>query len=201
MTTNPAPAVVGVDGSPQSLTAADWAAREAVARQCPLRIVHALPWPPLDVPVGPPTAPPPDPGLQHAAEQVLAGAAEAVRHRRRASAHRTLRWRRRQANLVALGRHRWPHRAAAHKQRRRRLPTPGNITTATAVDKAPHAGIRVVPPCSAHHTEERGPTGGVVPSATLPVFGNQGAAKLADRDERGGVVGRRILVPAQSGMS
>jgi nucleotide-binding universal stress UspA family protein len=79
MTTNPAPAVVGVDGSPESLTAVDWAAREAVARQCPLRIVHASPRPPLDVPVRPPAAGPPDPSRQHDAEQVLAAAADRAR--------------------------------------------------------------------------------------------------------------------------
>ncbi|MFF3286073.1 universal stress protein [Streptomyces sp. NPDC003023] len=42
---------VGVDGSPESLAAADWAAREAVLRGIPLRIVHAWLWQPLDVPV------------------------------------------------------------------------------------------------------------------------------------------------------
>lgn len=42
---------VGVDGSPESLGAADWAAREAMLRGIPLRIVHAWLWQPLDVPV------------------------------------------------------------------------------------------------------------------------------------------------------
>ncbi|MGI5484599.1 universal stress protein [Streptomyces lavendofoliae] len=42
---------VGVDGSPESLTAADWAADEAALRAVPLRLVHAWLWQPLDVPV------------------------------------------------------------------------------------------------------------------------------------------------------
>ncbi|MGW7359241.1 universal stress protein [Streptomyces sp. NPDC054802] len=42
---------VGVDGSEESLAAADWAAREAALREVPLRIVHAWLWQPLDVPV------------------------------------------------------------------------------------------------------------------------------------------------------
>lgn len=43
--------VVGVDGSPESLAAADWAAREAALRGLPLRIVHAWLRQPLDVPL------------------------------------------------------------------------------------------------------------------------------------------------------
>ncbi|MGV9246215.1 universal stress protein [Streptomyces sp. NPDC003710] len=38
------PVTVGVDGSPESVAAAAWAAREAVRRDLPLRIVHAWQW-------------------------------------------------------------------------------------------------------------------------------------------------------------
>ncbi|MEV4439543.1 universal stress protein, partial [Streptomyces sp. NPDC049577] len=38
------PVVAGVDGSEESLAAADWAAREAETRGVPLRVVHALEW-------------------------------------------------------------------------------------------------------------------------------------------------------------
>ncbi|WP_408997247.1 universal stress protein [Streptomyces europaeiscabiei] len=37
------PVVVGLDGSSESLAAADWAAREALRRGLPLRLVHAWP--------------------------------------------------------------------------------------------------------------------------------------------------------------
>jgi nucleotide-binding universal stress UspA family protein len=41
-TTRPQPIVAGIDGSPHSLRALDWATREAAVRQRPLRIVHAF---------------------------------------------------------------------------------------------------------------------------------------------------------------
>ncbi|WP_395359068.1 universal stress protein [Streptomyces sp. YH02] len=43
--------VAGVDGSPESLAAADWAAREALHRDLPLRLVHAWRWEPIDLPL------------------------------------------------------------------------------------------------------------------------------------------------------
>ncbi|MFB7588577.1 universal stress protein [Streptomyces sp. NPDC056169] len=43
--------VAGVDGSPESLAAADWAAREALHRRLPLRLAHAWRWEPLDIPL------------------------------------------------------------------------------------------------------------------------------------------------------
>lgn len=43
------PITVGVDGTPESTAAAAWAAREAVRRDLPLRIIHAWQWRPTDV--------------------------------------------------------------------------------------------------------------------------------------------------------
>lgn len=80
MTTSPTAAiVVGVDGSPQSMHAVDWAAGAAIARRCPLRIVHAFLWPLLNVPLGPPDLGPPDAGLRNAAEDILAAAVDRAR--------------------------------------------------------------------------------------------------------------------------
>ncbi|MFI6445703.1 universal stress protein [Kitasatospora sp. NPDC050543] len=38
------PIVVGFDGSPESVAATDWAAREALRHRLPLELVHAWPW-------------------------------------------------------------------------------------------------------------------------------------------------------------
>ncbi|MEU1423977.1 universal stress protein [Kitasatospora sp. NPDC005751] len=43
------PIVVGFDGSPESVTATGWAAREALLRGLPLELVEAWPWPKTDV--------------------------------------------------------------------------------------------------------------------------------------------------------
>lgn len=40
------PIVVGLDGSRESVAAADWAAREALRRGLPLRLIHAWEGPP-----------------------------------------------------------------------------------------------------------------------------------------------------------
>jgi len=67
------PVVAGVDGSPQSIAAAQWAAREAVRCGLPLLLVHA--WRALpSMPGGPGVEPPPDDS-----HSVLAIARSAVR--------------------------------------------------------------------------------------------------------------------------
>ncbi|MGW2741876.1 universal stress protein [Streptomyces sp. NPDC001450] len=68
------PVVVGVDGSPSGLEAAAVAAREARFRGCGLKVVHALVWPAMEVPLGPD-----EEGLRYAAGQLVA---EAVEHAR-----------------------------------------------------------------------------------------------------------------------
>jgi len=71
--------VVGVDGSRQGLAAAEIAAREATLRHRPLRVVHAFAWPRLRVPVGPAPEGPPEGGLRHEAERVVAEAVDRAR--------------------------------------------------------------------------------------------------------------------------
>ncbi|MEV8325674.1 universal stress protein [Kitasatospora sp. NPDC059812] len=68
--------LAGVDGSPESTTAALWAADEAVLRGTPLRLVHAWPW----LTDGVATFAEPD-DLPAAAQRVLSSAADAIRER------------------------------------------------------------------------------------------------------------------------
>lgn len=72
-----APVVVGVDGSPRSLDAVAEAVRLAARHRRPVRVVHAFIWPLLRVPLGPSEAGPPEGGLRHDAERIVA---EAVAH-------------------------------------------------------------------------------------------------------------------------
>ena len=71
--------VVGVDGSRQGLAAAGLAAREASLRGRPLRVVHAFPWTYFHVPLGPSPEGPPEGGLRHEAERVVAEAVDRAR--------------------------------------------------------------------------------------------------------------------------
>ncbi|MFI7427801.1 universal stress protein [Micromonospora sp. NPDC049836] len=68
------PVVVGVDGSAIALEAVRAAAREAVLRRRPLRIVHAFIWPLMNVPLGPDPSGPATGGLRHQAERYVAEA-------------------------------------------------------------------------------------------------------------------------------
>lgn len=66
-----APVVVGVDGSDESLRAVTLAARLAAERARPLRIVHALAWAYLHVPLGPPPGGPLEGGLANEAKRIV----------------------------------------------------------------------------------------------------------------------------------
>ncbi|WP_290859132.1 universal stress protein [Hamadaea sp.] len=66
------PVVVGVDGSPESLGAAEAAAREAVLRRVPLDVVHGFIWPYMrTVPLGPSDLGPIQGGLENEARQLV----------------------------------------------------------------------------------------------------------------------------------
>ncbi|MGA8114005.1 MAG: universal stress protein [Actinocatenispora sp.] len=74
-----APILVGVDGSEFSDNAIRWAAREAVLRDRPLRVVHAFVWPMLNVPLGPPPGAPTGAGLRATADRLVTEAAALAR--------------------------------------------------------------------------------------------------------------------------
>ncbi|MFF2145803.1 universal stress protein [Kitasatospora sp. NPDC058190] len=69
------PVTVGVDTSEASLAAADWAAREALPRGRPLRVLHALPLMPHPLPGRTAGLPSDRGGLLHEVQHILA-----VRH-------------------------------------------------------------------------------------------------------------------------
>ncbi|MGW4157605.1 universal stress protein [Micromonospora chersina] len=74
-----APVVVGVDGSATALDAVRAAAREAVARHRPLRVVHAFLWPVLGTPLGPVAAALPHEDLRREADKLVAEAVDEAR--------------------------------------------------------------------------------------------------------------------------
>ncbi|MFL1897827.1 universal stress protein [Streptomyces tauricus] len=81
----PRTVTVGLDGTPASLAAAEWAAREALLRELPLRLVHAWPWQPyLYSPLTGVHAPPPESDVrrrQQWAERMPREAAETLAQR------------------------------------------------------------------------------------------------------------------------
>ncbi|PGH45442.1 Nucleotide-binding universal stress protein, UspA family [Micromonospora sediminicola] len=74
-----APVVVGVDGSPSALDAVRLAAREAVLRHRPLRVVNAFLWPLLGTPLGPVAATLPDDELRQEAGKLVQEAIDEAR--------------------------------------------------------------------------------------------------------------------------
>ena len=71
--------VVGVDGSDSSLSAVEAAAREARWRGADVRLVHAFIWPAMHVPLGRSFLGPPESGLRHMVERLMAQAHERAR--------------------------------------------------------------------------------------------------------------------------
>ncbi|MFI6654954.1 universal stress protein [Streptomyces sp. NPDC050523] len=69
------PVIAGVDGSAESLAAAQWAAREAVRRDRPLQLFHAWNWHPRQQDGEEATA-----AQRHLARQFLRAAEERIRH-------------------------------------------------------------------------------------------------------------------------
>jgi nucleotide-binding universal stress UspA family protein len=74
------PVLVGVDGRARGWDALEWAAAEAAARQCTLRVVHVINWPSITADcLGGVSAAQWDAGAQHAAELALSEAARRAR--------------------------------------------------------------------------------------------------------------------------
>jgi nucleotide-binding universal stress UspA family protein len=74
-----APVVVGVDGSPSSLEAVDFAAREALLRDGELHVVHAFTWPAMHPPRGPSRLGPAEGTLRAQALDIVAEAVQRAR--------------------------------------------------------------------------------------------------------------------------
>ncbi|MEV0132152.1 universal stress protein [Dactylosporangium sp. NPDC050688] len=66
--------VAGVDGSPESMTAVEWAALDAARRHRRLHIVHAYAWPVVYPPLGSQQIPALHKAIREAAERIMAAA-------------------------------------------------------------------------------------------------------------------------------